>query len=28
MASRVPEMIVHAPGRMFITDLVVAESRC
>ena len=27
LASRVPEMIVHAPGRMFVTDMVVAESR-
>jgi uncharacterized protein YcsI (UPF0317 family) len=27
MASRVPEMIVHAPGRMFVTDMVVGESR-
>lgn len=27
IASRVPEMIVHAPGRLFVTDLVVAESR-
>ncbi len=26
MASRIPEMIVHAPGRMFVTDLVVRES--
>lgn len=25
-ASRIPEMIVHAPGRMFVTDLVVRES--
>ena len=27
IASRVPEMIVHAPGRLFVTDLVVGESR-
>jgi uncharacterized protein YcsI (UPF0317 family) len=27
VASRVPEMIVHAPGRLFVTDLVVQESR-
>lgn len=27
MASAVPEMIVHAPGRMFVTDLAVTESR-
>lgn len=27
LASAVPEMIVHAPGRMFVTDLVVHESR-
>jgi uncharacterized protein YcsI (UPF0317 family) len=26
IASRIPEMIVHAPGRMFVTDLVVKES--
>ena len=26
IASRIPEMIVHAPGRMFVTDLVVRES--
>jgi uncharacterized protein YcsI (UPF0317 family) len=26
-ASGVPEMIVHAPGRLFVTDLVVEESR-
>jgi uncharacterized protein YcsI (UPF0317 family) len=26
IASRIPEMIVHAPGRMFVTDLVVGES--
>jgi uncharacterized protein YcsI (UPF0317 family) len=26
MASRIPEMIVHAPGRMFVTDRVVEES--
>jgi uncharacterized protein YcsI (UPF0317 family) len=25
-ASRIPEMIVHAPGRLFVTDLVVRES--
>lgn len=25
IASRIPEMIVHAPGRMFVTDLVVRE---
>jgi len=25
-ASRIPEMIVHAPGRMFVTDRVVKES--
>lgn len=27
LASGVPEMIVHAPGRLFVTDLVVGESR-
>lgn len=27
IASCVPEMIVHAPGRLFVTDLVVGESR-
>jgi uncharacterized protein YcsI (UPF0317 family) len=26
-ASRIPEMIVHAPGRMFVTDRLVEESR-
>lgn len=26
IASRIPEMIVHAPGRMFVTDMVVKES--
>lgn len=26
VAARIPEMIVHAPGRMFVTDLVVRES--
>jgi uncharacterized protein YcsI (UPF0317 family) len=26
IASRIPEMIVHAPGRMFVTDLVVREA--
>ena len=27
LASAVPEMIVHAPGRLFVTDLVVGGSR-
>lgn len=26
IASRIPEMIVHAPGRLFVTDLIVRES--
>lgn len=26
IASRIPEMIVHAPGRLFVTDLAVRES--
>jgi len=26
IASRIPEMIVHAPGRLFVTDRVVRES--
>ena len=26
IASRIPEMIVPAPGRLFITDLIVRES--
>jgi uncharacterized protein YcsI (UPF0317 family) len=25
-ASHIPEMIVHAPGRLFVTDLIVRES--
>jgi uncharacterized protein YcsI (UPF0317 family) len=27
LASRIPEMIVHAPGRLFVTDLVVEPTR-